>query len=185
MGRGILDAVLSLRERVRVRALRATGLVLAGLSLAACSTGAYPLDIFSEMHYQQSFRVQEPPRPPAPAGSVPIQGGEPRYSFFETLKLRNTVPATADNLARAKKLFQVNCQVCHGPRGDGKGPMAIYFQNAGERTPADFTSDAVQGKSDGELFWSISTGLGQMPPFQSLLSAQDRWTLLLFVRNPG
>ncbi len=168
-----------------MRAVRAPWLVLAGLALAGCSTGAYPLDIFPEMHYQQSFRVQEPPRPPAAAGSVPVQGGEPRYTFFEAQKLRNTLPATADNLARAKKLFQVNCQVCHGPQGRGNGPMTQYFQNAGERTPADFTSAAVKAKSDGELFWSISTGLGQMPPFQSLLSDQDRWILLLFVRNPG
>lgn len=168
-----------------MRAVRATWLVLAGLALAGCSTGAYPLDIFPEMHYQQSFRVQEPPRLAAPAGSVPVQGSEPRYTYFETLKLRNTVPATPENLARAKKLYQVNCQACHGVQGRGNGPMTQYFQNAGERTPADYTSEVVKGKSDAELYWSITSGLGQMPAFQSLLSAQDRWTLLLFVRNPG
>ncbi len=160
-------------------------LALASLSLSACSTGAYPLDIFPEMHYQQSFRVQEPPRLAPPAESVPVQGGDPVYTFFEARTLRNPVASAPDNLARAKKLYQVNCQVCHGPQGRGNGPMAQYFQRDNQRPPADFTSDAVKARSDGELFWSITTGLGQMPPFQSLLSAQDRWTLLHFIRNPG
>ena len=32
----------------------------------------YPLDIFPEMHYNQSYKTQEPPALTAPSDSVPI-----------------------------------------------------------------------------------------------------------------
>jgi len=35
--------------------------LLAGLVATACSQGSYPVDIFYEMHYQQSYRSNEPP----------------------------------------------------------------------------------------------------------------------------
>ena len=46
------------------------------VSMLGCSTGTYPIDIFPEMHYQQSYKIQEPPSLSAPPGSVPISGGE-------------------------------------------------------------------------------------------------------------
>ena len=49
-------------------------IALAVVALAACETGSYPVDIFPEMHYQQSFRVAEPPAIPIPEGQVPVDG---------------------------------------------------------------------------------------------------------------
>ena len=36
--------------------------VLFGIVLVGCSQGSYPVDIFYEQHYQQSYRSHEPPR---------------------------------------------------------------------------------------------------------------------------
>ncbi|MBI2858536.1 MAG: hypothetical protein HYX90_05600, partial [Chloroflexi bacterium] len=62
----------------------AIGVLLISLVLlAGCSsTGSYPRDLFIEMHYQRSFRSQEPPRLyPAPF-AVPVTGRElPLGSF--------------------------------------------------------------------------------------------------------
>ena len=51
------------RNRGRtVRALVA-GLVLVGvLAAVGCTSGSYPVDIFYEQHYQQSFKSHEPPQ---------------------------------------------------------------------------------------------------------------------------
>ena len=35
---------------------------LFGIVLVGCSQGTYPVDIFYEQHYQQSYRSHEPPR---------------------------------------------------------------------------------------------------------------------------
>ena len=36
--------------------------MLFGIVLVGCSQGSYPVDIFYEQHYQQSYRSHEPPR---------------------------------------------------------------------------------------------------------------------------
>ena len=36
--------------------------MLFGIVLVGCSQGTYPVDIFYEQHYQQSYRSHEPPR---------------------------------------------------------------------------------------------------------------------------
>ena len=46
------------------------------------------------------------------------------------------------------------CIHCHGPNGDGKGHAGMKI------TPADLRSDAVQQKSDQELYDSIAFGVG-------------------------
>ena len=35
---------------------------LLGLLVVGCTQGSYPVDIFYEQHYQQSFKSHEPPR---------------------------------------------------------------------------------------------------------------------------
>jgi mono/diheme cytochrome c family protein len=137
----------------------------------------------TEMHYQPSYRSQEPPRRlPAP-GAVPITGREVSYSFDETTQLANPVPATAQALARAGRLYQIECAFCHGPQGRGDGPVATFFQGQVPVPPVDFSSPLVRRLSEGELFWSITYGIGNMPPFGRLLSQEQRWLLVHFVRS--
>jgi mono/diheme cytochrome c family protein len=47
----------------------------------------------------------------------------------------------------------------------------------------DFGSDRVRGRTDGQLFWIIANGLGNMPAFRDLLSERDLWMVVLFVRQ--
>ena len=62
----------------RGRLLPLVGLaIVAGMLAVGCSQGSYPLDIFYEMHYQPSYKVQEPPRLSPPASAVPWYGSTP------------------------------------------------------------------------------------------------------------
>jgi hypothetical protein len=82
----------------------------------------------------------------------------------------------------------VNCLPCHGPQGTGNGIISSYFRNAGQPTPADYTSAQTRGRTDGELFEIITNGFGVtavgtgMPPFQTLLTPQERWLLVWHIR---
>jgi mono/diheme cytochrome c family protein len=51
--------------------------------------------------------------------------------------------------------------------------------------PVDFRSDRVRNRMDGQLFWIVANGLGNMPAFRDLLSEKDLWTVVLFVRHSG
>ena len=52
------------------RLLLALAGLVAALALAGCTSGTYPVDIFYEQHYQQSYKSHEPPRLEGVAGAV-------------------------------------------------------------------------------------------------------------------
>lgn len=165
---------------------RGTAVALAlGLALlaAGCSVGAYPFDVFPEMHYQPSYRAGEPPRLSPPASAVPITGKEVDYTFTEAQTLAIPLAPSPSALAAGWQLYGVNCAACHGPGGRGDGPMAARFQAAGAVPPVDYASPRVQARSAGELYWILTNGLGNMPPFGKLLASQERWLLVLLVQE--
>jgi mono/diheme cytochrome c family protein len=158
--------------------------IIALLVLAACkpgdpgrSTGAYPIDIFQEMHYNQSQKAQEPPRFMPPEGSYPITGGyipAPAARSDAARALENPLPADADTIERGALLYIQNCSMCHGDSAQGDGYVGTLFLV----TPPNFDdTERIAGLTEGELFASISGGFGFMPAFQGLLTEDDRWAL--------
>jgi mono/diheme cytochrome c family protein len=90
---------------------------------------------------------------------------------------RNPLPASAEVIAQGRSLYQVRgCSHCHGPEGDGSGAPAF------DPKPAELRSAVVQSQTDGELFWKIYSGRGQMPP-QFILAEQELWALVHFLRT--
>lgn len=188
--------------RAGVTRWRRIGLALVSLTVivtaAACSsTNTYPIDFFSEMHYQKSFRTGEPPRLDSPPGAVPITGGEPAYTFEEARDLENPLAGDPQARERGAGLFAVNCAVCHGPEGRGDGQMAAWWRaRQGAVPPADLTSSVVANRTDGELYWILTNGftspenqvqypggLTNMPAFGKLLTPEERWALVSYMRQ--
>ncbi len=130
-------------------------------SLAGCSR---------DMQDQPSYQPQEAPRLHSPAGSVPRDS-------------RAILSAATHNNARAsvsgEDLYRVNCLHCHGPSGEGNGPVAAYLN---ER-PADLRSRAVQEKPQTELYEIVTDGKDMMPAFRGELSAAERQAVAAFVKH--
>lgn len=185
---------------------RRPGLLVAVLFLGVAATGcvsfgrgAYQVDIFSEMHYTQVYRSQEPPRLYPATGSVPFL-----LVGAGTLVVEEVTPAkTADTVIRGKALFGVNCAVCHGLSGKGDGPMKSFLLKWRGILPPDLTSSVTAGRSDNDLLGLISEGgatrltfaqIGLEPPpavdkpismpvFKKLLSQEERWMLVHYLRD--
>lgn len=71
-------------------------------------------------------------------------------------------PSKAGNesMARAKKIYEVDCALCHGSNGDGKTDLAKDMQ----LNLSDFTDPKTLGsKTDDQLFDLIRKGNGKMP----------------------
>ena len=85
---------------------------------------------------------------------------------------------------RGASLFPQNCAACHGADGRGDGPLAKSLPVP----PADLTAAHLWMHSDGELFWWLAHGIEApegglaMPGFGSILSDDDRWALIDYVR---
>lgn len=66
-----------------------------------------------------------------------------------------------DALAKAKKLYNLDCALCHGATGDGKTDLAKDMQ----LTISDWTDPkSLAGQTDQQLFDTIRKGKGKMPP---------------------
>ena len=170
-------------------------------------SGSHAVQVFSEMHYSPSYRVQEVPRILPPEDSVPISGKEVKYTSMEAysdLTVPEMIKQDYDE-ARALDLYVVNCTVCHGLSLDGDGKITKLSSKRSDGTaamdrgpmPANLRSDVTKKSSDGEIFGFISHGGRQglsaylrgkpttspMPPFGKLLTADERWELTRFLRE--
>jgi len=144
--------------------------VLFGIVLLGCSQGSYPVDIFYEQHYQQSYRSHEPPR---------LNGAAEAVAFY---------PAAASVVTdTGADLYRVNCQMCHGSDAKGTGPvLAKITQNYGYEpiVPADITNRPVVVIES--TLKATARPLGPtsvMPPFGKLLSQDDRKMIAEFIRS--
>ncbi len=160
------------------------------LLLSACipTTFEYPVDYFNEMHYQQSYRRQEPPVLAPPAGAVPVTGAEVLPTGPALAQLQSPIQATPENLARASVLYQRNCVYCHGPQGKADGIIAGYFKSYNVRVPLPYDDPSVVAQSDGQLYGTITNGIRDeqtlvgMPAFRNLLTSEERWLLVQQIR---
>lgn len=80
---------------------------------------------------------------------------------------------------KGKKVYQSNCVVCHGDVGKGDGPGG----KALNPKPADLTSEKVQSQTDGEIFWKITNGRGAMVKWEPVISEDQRWDLVNYIRS--
>jgi mono/diheme cytochrome c family protein len=84
-------------------------------------------------------------------------------------------------MAKAKKTYALDCAMCHGEKGDGKGDLSDTMKNI-----TDFTAaDAMKNRTDGELFYIIRKGKGEMPLEGDRAKDDDVWGLVNYVRAFG
>jgi mono/diheme cytochrome c family protein len=90
---------------------------------------------------------------------------------------------SAAALGKAKKLYALDCAVCHGDNGNGKTDLATSMGV----TLADWTDPkSLAGKSDKELFDTIRNGKDKMPPeAEGRAKDADVQGLILYIRSFG
>ena len=98
----------------------------------------------------------------------------------EAAKQANPVKSTPESLERARKWWAMDCAMCHGKDGDGKGEVAT----SEKLTIADFANSAtLKDHTDGEIFYIIKNGHQDMPPEGERIKAEDGWDLVNYVRS--
>jgi cytochrome c5 len=98
----------------------------------------------------------------------------------EAAQKANPVKPTPESLAKAKKTYKIDCAMCHSENGDGTNDMDM-------KNVPDLTNADVQKKSsDGEWFYIIQKGKGDMPPEGARAKAEDDlWNLVNYCRAFG
>ena len=115
-----------------------------------------------------------------PSGTMPVDRGEPPMSTEQmTVRLKNTLSATPENLARGKALFLTNCAPCHGESGLGNGPVAHLLKDP----PKNLVTGQSKYLPDGYVYGVIRNGILLMPSYADAMSSSERWQVVLFVRS--
>lgn len=184
LGRTGATVLGTVRSWTRVKKAVFGGVLLLMVLAACSSTTTYPIDFFSAMHYQHSFRTLEPPRFLSPEGAVPQQGRAPSFTTEQILQLQNPVEADEASIAIGQQVYDVNCAVCHGGDGNGNGPMAEYLVNNEARPPADLTAERLVNVEDNHFYNVVTNGLPPyMPAFGNLIQGENIWHLVNYIRE--
>jgi len=96
----------------------------------------------------------------------------------EFVGVENPVEFNVDVLTRSREQYLFTCAKCHGFLADGYGPQ---YQLLVPR-PRNFSHPNVQNQTDGEIFYKISAGRGDMPEYGSRTTQQEIWELVWYVR---
>jgi mono/diheme cytochrome c family protein len=86
-------------------------------------------------------------------------------------------PLTTTDSLEAARLFNINCAVCHGAKGENNGPVAVKIGGVKNIVAASPTY------SDGRLFHVLAYGQGNMGSYASQLSRQQRWRIVQYIRT--
>jgi len=98
----------------------------------------------------------------------------------------STAWGQAGDPKNGKVVYEHKCMLCHGEKGDGKGPSASELSPA----PRDFTSGVYKIRStsdkipsDQDLFKVITDGMpGTSMPSWKVLPERDRWDLVAYIK---
>ncbi|MCU0604330.1 MAG: c-type cytochrome [Desulfobacterales bacterium] len=168
-----------------MKKLIALAVVLAG------ALGAYHALVFYDNNFRYgrmretpAVKPHEEPLIRMEGGIVPVFGGDAVLRATPGPALKPSFAMEDANvIARGKAVYFTFCAQCHGLNFDGNGTVGQSFMPL----PTDFRSPAVQSKSAGELFKSVSYGIpgGRQPPLETTIPIDDRWCVVAFVKSMG
>ncbi|MCB9081146.1 MAG: cytochrome c [Lewinellaceae bacterium] len=129
--------------------------------------------------------------------AVPVNGYVPfYYANNEDERTRasndiqaNPFPITQKGLEQGKLLYDINCGICHGEKGDGAGylvrdpnPAAGDPGGVYPAAPANFLLDTFLNSSNGRYYYAIMYGKNVMGGYADKLSYEERWEVIHYIR---
>ena len=94
----------------------------------------------------------------------------------------NPFPPVSEVVEKGKKIYEKNCEKCHGKSGKGDGPDADP-----DMSPEDFTDpERIPRNPDGVMYYKIWNGrkCPKMPAFKSEGLSQDEvWQVIHYVKT--
>ncbi|HLJ40428.1 MAG TPA: c-type cytochrome [Candidatus Acidoferrales bacterium] len=98
----------------------------------------------------------------------------------DVAKQANPVKPTAASIAEGKQMYGYDCAMCHGADGSGKGDLAADMK----LTLKDYRdAAALKDMTDGELFYIIQKGKGDMPSEGDRQKPEGIWNMVNYIRS--
>jgi mono/diheme cytochrome c family protein len=91
----------------------------------------------------------------------------------------NPIAADAKSIEAGRTIYTQQCYSCHGSEGKGNGPASIAL----ERSPGNLSDPKMWEQTDGALFWKITTGKKPMASYENILTEDQRWNVINYIRT--
>jgi len=176
------------------------GLAAAGIAVVALSgcgaRGNKPnVEIIQDMMESPAIKAQEydessphhsgmrvPPEKTVPQGyqaylyTTDVEGA--------AKNLKNPLAGQMDEetLLVGQKMYETNCMVCHGMKGEGGVAAQSSVSEKMALKPPAVISDKVRAWPDGHLYHVISVGQGVMGPYAAHIPQKYRWQVVNYIR---
>lgn len=178
-------------------------LVMAGaLLLTGCSitenSRRPPIEVWDDMDRQEKFKAQSsvgqdlrsvfadhrsnrrPPEGTIARGHLAMDDVmNTGMVSATTYSGRNPVALTPEILKTGLDRFNVYCTPCHDRTGGGQG--IVNLRDPAFK-PANLMDDRIKGFTDGQIFYTITNGKGNMNGYRFQLAPAERWAVVYYVR---
>ncbi|MBG6132990.1 mono/diheme cytochrome c family protein [Aquimarina sp. EL_43] len=122
---------------------------------------------------------------------LPAEGSIPRgwmpYDFENSQEgyllakdtLKNPIRYTKENEDAGKELYDIYCAICHGGKGDGKGPLVQREKILG--VPS--YDDIGRAITEGSIYHVMYYGINSMGSYASQTNEHERWQIVQYVQK--
>jgi mono/diheme cytochrome c family protein len=161
--------------------------------MRGCTSPRPPIHLNPNMDHQPKYRPQSASdyfyngatmRQPVP-GTI-ARGELDAIDAFHTGKdeagefvVGNPLGADEAVLLRGEERYDIYCAPCHSERGDGKG---VLWERA-QIESADLRQERLVNAPDGQIFDTVTNGLGLMSGYKYPIPPHDRWAIIAWVRH--
>ena len=133
-------------------------------------------------NFEDGITMRVPPAGTVPRDFTPFNyTSDPESRVRAGIELTNPVPRTGETIVRGGALYNTFCTGCHGVTGDGDGQL--FTSGLYPLKPRALTDSVADKIKDGEIFHTITLGLGSMGAHGSQIRTEDRWILIQYIRK--
>lgn len=100
--------------------------------------------------------------------------------IWDTVAYLLSLENSPEQMALGAEIFFAACSQCHGETGAGNGPAAADLTVP----PADLTNQSlVSALSNSGMVAVVTSGIGEMPAFGSMLSEEEKLAVVTYARS--
>jgi mono/diheme cytochrome c family protein len=90
---------------------------------------------------------------------------------------------TEEEMTETKRLYLVNCGICHGTKLDGNGPLWKDGSGPYPAKPATLKGDAkYEEMTEGMMYYSVTYGRNLMGAYSAQLTPKQRWNIIHYIK---
>jgi cytochrome c5 len=133
-------------------------------------------------NFKDGMTMRVPADGTVPRGYIPfVYTIDPESRIKAGIELKNPFILSDDNVMRGKNVFNTFCIGCHGAGGEGDGNL--FTSGLYPLKPKTHSNGKAVTLKDGEIYHTITLGIGSMGAHGSQIQPDDRWKLVLYIRE--